>query len=95
MIKGKTKSGIKYSVNEEVKNDARFSYYSVKAMNEKLSETERSNAVFALISVLLGSEENLVIFMDEVAKKHNGVCNIEVMMSEINEIIEGIDAKKS
>lgn len=95
MIKGKTKSGIKYTVDENIKKDARFSFYCAKAMNEKLEEAERSNAIFTMISLLLGSEDNLIVFMNEVANKHNGVCNVEVMMSEINEIIEGIDAKKS
>lgn len=95
MVRGKTQSGIKYTVNENVKKDARFSYFLTKAMNENIAETERGSAVFSMIAILFGGEDKMIVFMDEVAKKNNGVCDEEVLMREVSEILESIGAKKS
>ena len=43
MIKGKTKSGIQFSLNEKIKEDARFLYYLTKIQQKDLEETEAAN----------------------------------------------------
>lgn len=94
MVNGKTKSGIKFSINENIKDDARLLYYLTKAQTSN-EPTEQSNAVFSLLKLIFGSEESLVVFMDAVASTHEGICNTTIMMSEITEMFEAINLKKS
>lgn len=95
MTEVKTNSGIECNVNERVAEDARFSYYATKAANENALEVDRSNAVFKMIEMLLGTEKDMLEFMDRLADINGGVCDTEKMMLEISEIMEKIGAKKS
>jgi hypothetical protein len=95
MIKGKTKSGIKFQINEQIKDDARFLYYISKMQNKDSGIEEQSSAMVGVLKLVFGTEEGVIQFMDTVASVHNGVCNVAVMMTELNEIFDAMKAKNS
>jgi len=101
MVKGKTKSGIKYQIDERIKDDARVLFILTKLQRatkqEATTETieEAGGLVFDLLALIFGSDEGIMAFMNEVATHNKGVCDTKVMVSEIMDIFEGIKAKNS
>lgn len=94
MVKGKTKSGIEFKINENVKNDARTLYLMTK-MQDSSDPSAQSKALFDLLKLVFGSEEGMVSFMDAVASKHKGVCGTDVMIEELTEMFDSINLKNS
>ena len=95
MVKGKTKSGIKFSLDERIKDDARILFILVQLQSKKVSVESKGALIFELLGKIFGNEDNVMAFMDEVASKHDGFCSYEFMLAEINEIFEAISAKNS
>jgi len=95
MVEGKTKSGIKFQIDERIKDDARFLYYLAKAQDEKADMAEKSKAIMGILKLVFGSDEGVIVFMDTVASKNGGVCNVETMLSELTEMFDAIKAKNS
>jgi len=96
MIKGKTKSGIKFQMDERIKDDARFLYYLAKAQDKSSDDLmEKSNAVMGLLKLIFGSDEGVIQFMNAVASVNDGVCNMSKMMSELTEMFEIMNVKNS
>lgn len=94
MVKGKTKSGIKYTINENIKNDARTLYLMTK-MQDNSDPVAQGKALFDLLKMVFGGEEGMVTFMDEVASKHDGVCGTDVLIEELTEMFETANLKNS
>lgn len=86
MITGKTKSGIKFSINENVKKDTRFIQYATEMQSG--DEMEQTQAFFDLMKMMFGGRKGLIAFQEEVAKKHDGICDTEILTKEFTEIIE-------
>lgn len=95
MIKGKTKSGIKFQMDERIKDDARFLYYLAKAQDENADMGEKSKAIVGILRLVFGTDEGVIAFMDTVASKNKGVCNVDTMLSELTEMFDAINAKNS
>lgn len=95
MVKGKTKSGIKFQMDERVKDDARFLYYLAKAQDDESDMSEKSKAMMGMMKLIFGSDEGVISFMDAVASVNNGVCNVESMLSELTEMFDALNAKNS
>lgn len=106
MVKGKTKSGIKFSLNENIRNDARLLYIMTQLQRTKITDDmdeaeklelcqEQSKYIFDMLKLIFGTDEGLMQFMDAVAAAHNGVCDTGVMMSEITEMFEALNLKNS
>ena len=95
MVKGKTKSGIKFQMDERVKDDARFLYYLTKAQDDESDMSEKSKAMMGMLKLIFGSDEGVISFMDAVASVNNGVCNVESMLSELTEMFDALNAKNS
>ena len=93
MVKGKTKSGIKFQIDERIKDDARFLYYMAKSQDENADMTERSKAVMGLLKLIFGNDEGVISFMNTVASTNGGVCSTDVMLSELSEMFEALNAK--
>ena len=92
MVSGKTKSGIPFELNEHIKDDARFMFLLVKMQN--LTEPiEAGTAMNKLLTLVFGSEDAAYEFMEQIADNHEGVCSSEVMMAELTDILESINAK--
>lgn len=95
MVKGKTKLGIKFTLDERIRDDARFLYYLTKAQDEGIDLEEKSRAVMGILKLIFGTDEGVITFMDAVAATNNGVCDVKVMLSELTEMFEALDAKNS
>lgn len=95
MIKGKTNSGIKFELDERIKNDARVLYMLVQIQDDKLNAERKGVLVFEMLKLIFGSSESVMAFMDEVAQKNDNICSIEVLLKELNEIFEALGAKNS
>lgn len=95
MVKGKTKSGIKFQLDERIKSDARFLYYLSKAQDENADTTEQARAVTGILKLIFGTDEGVIRFMDAVASVNDGVCDVKVMLSELTEMFEALNVKNS
>ena len=95
MVTGKTKSGIKFQIDERIKDDARFLYYLAKAQDDTVDMAEQSKAVTGMLKLVFGDDEGVIGFMNAVAATNKGVCTIDVMISELKEIFDALKAKNS
>lgn len=95
MVKGKTKSGIKFSLDERIKDDARLLFILVQIQSDKVSVERKGALVFELLTIIFGTDDKVMEFMDEVASKHDGFCTNDILMAEINDIFEALGAKNS
>ena len=95
MVSGKTNSGIKFSLDERIKDDARVLYMLVQIQSDKVEVERKGVLVFDLLRLIFGTDEGVMTFLDEVADKHDGVCSTDVLLVELNEIFEVLGAKNS
>ena len=95
MVKGKTKSGIKFQLDERIKDDARFLYYMAKSQDNEADTAEKSKAIMGMLKLIFGNDDGVISFMNTVASTNNGVCSIDVMLSELTEMFEALNAKNS
>lgn len=94
MVKGKTKSGIKFQINEAIKDDARLLFMLVRLRKDNVPAEDKGNIVFDMLELIFGAD-GVMPFMNAVADKHNGVCSTEAMIQELTEIMASINAKNS
>lgn len=92
MVKGTTKSGIKYQLDPKIKDDARMLFLLTKAQKQD-DPMEASKCVMSLMTLIFGSDDNVMEFMDAVAEKHDGVCKAKDMAAELQEMIDGLNTK--
>ena len=93
MVKGKTKSGIRFQIDERIKSDARFIYYLSKMSNKDVEISETSNALMGMLQLIFGSDEGVFGFMNAVAASNDGVCDVEKMLTELSDIFDHLNAK--
>ena len=93
IVTGKTSTGIKFSLDKRIKDDARLLFWLSKIQNDDLEVMERNKALFSLLELIFGSGEGLNTFLNEVAAKHNGVADITSLMNEMNEMFEALAIK--
>ena len=95
MVKGKTKSGISFQLDERIKDDARFLFFLSQIKNEKLDVVDRGTHVVNMLRLIFGNEEGVINFMDAVASVNDGVCDNKTMLAELSEMFEALEAKNS
>ena len=95
MIKGKTKSGIKFQINERIKNDARFLYFLTKMQKKDAEFEDMSDALMGMLELIFGSGDGVIGFMNMVASVNDGVCDADRLMAELSDIMDAINAKNS
>jgi hypothetical protein len=95
IVTGKTKSGIKFSIDRRVKDDVRLLYWLSKVQDENTDATTRNDALFALLELIFGSDGGLYTFMNEVASKHDGVADGESLIAELSDMFEVLQVKNS
>lgn len=85
-MKGKTKSGFKYNVNENIRTDWRF----VKALADADSEdaSKQLSGATRMVNLLLGDEGEAKL--EAHVAQEDGVVPIERIMDEVREIITAI-----
>ena len=82
-------------MDERIKDDARFLYYLAKAQDESADMGEKSKAIMGILKLVFGNDEGVITFMNAVASVNDGICNVEVMLSELTEMFDAINAKNS
>lgn len=93
MVKGKTKSGIAFELDERIKDDWRITYLLVNMQQKKGNTFEIGKSMNQLLALIFGSDDGTYAFMTEVADKHDGICSASVMLEELNEMFAAIKAK--
>jgi len=94
IVKGSTKSGIKFSIDSKIKDDARLLFLMTKAQNTD-DVMKASKSMMDLLALIFGSEDNVMEFMNAVAGAHKGVCKTEYLIAELNQMFDAINAKNS
>lgn len=95
MVKGKTKTGIQFQIDERIKEDARFLYYLTKVQDKDVKPEEQGKALVGILKLVFGTDEGVIQFMDAVASVHDGVCGVTEMVAEFTEIFDAVNAKNS
>lgn len=92
VVKGKTKSGIEFQLDSKIKDDVRLLFLLTKATNAADS-MEAGKSVMNLLTLIFGSDDGVMAFMNEVADKHKGVCDTKNMIAELQEMFNELNAK--
>lgn len=92
VVKGVTKSGIKFQLDSKIKDDARLLFLLTKAQKTE-DPTASGAAMMDLLSLIFGSDDGVFVFMNEVADKHKGVCGVKDMIAELQEMFDALNAK--
>ena len=99
LIKGTTKSGIEFQINSKIKDDTRPLYLMTKIQKCNAEDPDSimktNDALWTLLSLIFGSDEEVFRFQNAVADKHKGVCDFKHMVTEITEILNAANAKNS
>ena len=91
MIEGKTKSGFKFKVDPRIQKDWRLINAIVNAQSE--DATLKLQATVEMVKLILGDQEEL--FMNHIMNKNDGFLPMEVINTEITEIIQAIPKAKN
>lgn len=95
LIRGETRSGIKFVIDKKIKDETRVAMCLTDMQDKSLDRNEQSQALFSLLRLIFGSRTNVVIFMNEVAAKHNGVADVTSLMEELTDIFTTANLKNS
>ena len=95
LITGETRSGIKFTIDQRIKDDTRTVLYMTQMQNKSLDMLTQSQALFSLLELMFGEGEGLNIFMNEVAAHHNGVADVHSLIEELTDLFESIKLKNS
>ena len=95
IVSGTTKSGIAYTVDRRVRQDSRFLHLLVKMQDKKRTQNERAEALFSLLEMLFGGDDNILMFENEIAAHNDGICSQEQLIEELKDIFDAINAKNS
>ena len=96
IIKGQTKSGIKFTIDKRITEDSRVMFYirDLRKYKETKDKPEEAlDAMYSLLELMFGNKDQLMIFMNEVAAKHGGVADPSSLMQELNELFEACNLK--
>lgn len=95
MIKGQTKSGIEFTLDERIKDDTRFLYFMRKIKDESIDAETRGGYIVDMLTLIFGTDAAVINFMDAVATVHGGVCEAEQMLAELHEMFDALNVKNS
>ena len=95
IVTGKTSSGIAFTLDKRIKDDARLLFGLSRIQNEDLNVMERNKALFDMLEFIFGSGDGLKAFLNEVAAKHDGVADVTSLMAELNDMFEALAVKNS
>lgn len=93
MVKGTTKSGINFEIDERIKEDTRLVQFSTEMHND--DDLIKTKALFDMLGLIFGGRDGVLAFQNTVASVHDGICSTEHLMTELSEIMEAINIKKS
>lgn len=94
LVEGQTKSGISFTIDTRVKEDSRFLHYLVK-MQDKSDRMKQAKYMYDLLDMIFGGEEGVILFENEIALRHDGICTEKELVSELQDIFEALKIKNS
>ena len=94
LVNGTTKSGISFTLDTRVREDSRFLHYLVK-MRDKSDRLKQAEYMYKLLDMMFGGDEGVMVFEDEIARRHNGVCTEKELITELQDIFEALKIKNS
>ena len=90
LVKGTTKTGYKFELDDRILKDWRF--IQALAKSQKGTDLEKLESANDLVNLVIG-QKNIEKFMSRIQKNNEGYIPIDAVMLEINGIIESIQAK--
>lgn len=88
----KTSTGFTADVNEKKVNDYRFLECTVQAMKGD-GDFEKLQGYMGMIKFLFSKEDKEKL-LDHVAESNEGICDVESLGKEFQEILEALKEKK-
>ena len=95
LVKGQTRSGLEFTIDKRIKDDARVMRYLTMMQNKRLDVFTQSDALFSLLELMFGTQDSLTVFLNEVAHRHNGVADVPSLIEELTDLFECIKLKNS
>lgn len=91
MVEGKTKSGYKFKIDEDILQD----WNIVKAIADLDSgdESRALRGTVGFVNGVLGDKETE--FVEHIRKKHKGKCTTEMIYTEISDMISAVNQLKN
>jgi len=93
MLKGKTKSGVKFSI--DVEGLKKIEWKLTKQMMKMYSEDEQEqvNAILDLIELVLGGKKGVEAFEETIAVAHDGYLTNEIVIAEYKDLLATVGEK--
>lgn len=95
IVTGKTRTGIKFTLDKRIKDDTRLLFWLSKIQDEELEITQKNQALFSLLELVFGSGDGVRLFLNEVASKHDGVADPTSLINELTDMFEALNLKNS
>ena len=95
-IEGQTRSGIKFKIDKRITEDNRTMYFIRNMRKYKNDSTKQeivTDSLYSLFELMFGSGDEFVIFMNEVAARHDGVVDSGTLIEELTDIFEACNLK--
>lgn len=93
MVKGKTKSGFKFEVRENIGDDARVAWYVSLSSDE--DDATKMRGMRKLLQLITGSDLEYERLLEHVAEKNGGSCPQDAVQAELAEIITASNTTKN
>lgn len=94
IIEGQTKSGITFTLDTRVKDDSRFLHCLVK-MRDKSDRMKQAEYMYRLLDMMFGGDEGVLVFENEIAARHGGICTEKELITELQDIFDALKIKNS
>lgn len=96
MDKGITKSGLKFTINEEISKKGEIAFYLADLQREDVPDDEKVKIFNEfLLETIFGGISGKYEFIRESKRIHGENATIAEMMGDIREIFEAINEKNS
>lgn len=90
MLEGKTKSGVKYKIDDEGLRKIEWKLTKLMMRIYAEDESEQIKAILDLMELVLGGKKGVEAFEDAIAKAHNGELTNEIVIAEYRELLESV-----
>jgi len=91
MIKGKTKSGFDFKIDERIGTDWRI--ITAISLAENGNDSEKIKGTTSLVHLMLADDENR--FLEHIASKNDGFVPIKAVTDELVDILASLNATKN
>lgn len=93
MVNGKTSTGFKFKVRENINEDARVAWYVALTTDE--DDAVKMRGMRKLLQLITGNDAEYERLLDHVASKNDGMCPQNIVSAEIAEIISASNSTKN